>query len=424
MTSFRVRCECGEVFRTDEQNLGRRIHCRQCGRDLVVRRPLVALGTTPTGAPRAHRKRRAPTRSFRRFFTGAFRARSRDDFDASGLARPAAVVCWAYAVGAAAVALFMWALGDAWWPATAVLFSGRWIFLLPLALLVPAALLLRRPRLVVPLLLGALIVVGPMMGFRTGWQRWLPGAASGTPFRVVTFNADVGDWLVPQLSFLVTQWRADVIAFQECGPELAKAMTALPGRYGHVAEGLCLSSRYPIREASSMDRSSLDRVRQGNEGIGGAGFVTRYVLDTPRGPVDFTNVHLETPRKGFEGLLGGRPSGADVRRLRDNTTLRDIESSLARRWVAGRHDPTIVAGDFNTPVESRIFRRNWGDLTDAFSRAGAGFGMTKYNGWIRARIDHVLSGPEWRADRAVVGPDLGSDHRPLIVDLTLLPRKR
>jgi endonuclease/exonuclease/phosphatase (EEP) superfamily protein YafD len=45
--------------------------------------------------------------------------------------------------------------------------------------------------------------------------------------------------------------------------------------------------------------------------------------------------------------------------------------------------------------------------------------MTKYNGWIRARIDHVLAGPQWYVRRTEIGYDLESDHRPLIVDLVL-----
>ena len=82
--------------------------------------------------------------------------------------------------------------------------------------------------------------------------------------------------------------------------------------------------------------------------------------------------------------------------------------------------PLIVLGDFNTPVESRIFREHWGDLADAFSTAGTGFGMTKYNGWIRARIDHVLTSDDWHVDRVLVGADVFSDHRPFVVDLTLV----
>ena len=110
----------------------------------------------------------------------------------------------------------------------------------------------------------------------------------------------------------------------------------------------------------------------------------------------------------------------DLQRLRLNTEIRDIESHRARAWVDSGTGPLLVLGDFNTPVESRIFQEHWGDFDDAFSVAGTGFGYTKYNGWIRARIDHVLAGEGWRVDRARVGRDAYSDHRPLIVDLTLV----
>jgi endonuclease/exonuclease/phosphatase (EEP) superfamily protein YafD len=110
----------------------------------------------------------------------------------------------------------------------------------------------------------------------------------------------------------------------------------------------------------------------------------------------------------------------DVDQLRLNTTLRDVEATLARRWVDAGRAPTIVAGDFNTPVESRIFQEHWGDFADAFSRAGNGLGMTKYNGWIRIRIDHVLTDDAWRAARARVWTDVGSDHRAVIADLVLV----
>jgi endonuclease/exonuclease/phosphatase (EEP) superfamily protein YafD len=33
------------------------------------------------------------------------------------------------------------------------------------------------------------------------------------------------------------------------------------------------------------------------------------------------------------------------------------------------------------------------------------------------RIDHILAGPGWQAERCWVGPDVGSPHRPVIADL-------
>jgi len=165
-----------------------------------------------------------------------------------------------------------------------------------------------------------------------------------------------------------------------------------------------------------MDRSALDRIKQSEpDEPGGAGYVVRFLLDGPRGPIRAANLHLETPRKGLEGLMSG-----NRRRMRNNTEIRGVESRLARSWVGEGSGPLVVLGDFNTPVESRIFRQHWGDLADAFSAAGFGLGMTKYNGWIRVRIDHVLANDQWRVDRARVGADAFSDHRPLLVDLTLV----
>lgn len=325
------------------------------------------------------------------------------------------VLCWAYLVATVAVALVMWTLGDRWWPATILVFMGRWVFLLPLAVLVPAA-LARRPRLVLPLALGALVVLGPVMGGRIGWQRVLAHRA-GMPLRVVTFNVDGGRTIAPQLPSLVEQWAADVVLLQECGDELAAMTERIPGWHWHHVRELCMLTRFPIVAAEPMNRSALERVKQDEAGIGGAGYVVRYTLATPRGAIDVTNLHLETPRKGFEGLMAG-----DVEQLRLNTTLRDIESSLARRWADGGRGPAIVAGDFNTPVESRIFQDHWSGFADAFSRAGVGLGATKYNGWIRIRIDHVLTDDAWRPARAYLWPDLGSDHRALIADLVLVAR--
>jgi endonuclease/exonuclease/phosphatase (EEP) superfamily protein YafD len=312
----------------------------------------------------------------------------------------------------------LWGLGDRWWPATALLFMGRWVLLLPLAVLIPGAVMFHRPMLA-PLALAALIGTVPVVGFRFGLLR-LISHPPGAHLRVVSFNADEGDAFAPSLPYILEQWQPDVVGFQECGEELQAAVAQQPGWYHHSVRELCLLSRYPITDSAVMDRSVLEDVKESSAGIGGTGDVARYTLMSPSGPINLTNLHLETPRKGLEGLIGG---GFSIERIEDNTRLRTFESALARRWVnAGTH-PALVLGDFNTPVESRIFQESWGDLTDAFSQVGLGLGMTKNNGWIRVRIDHVLAGPGWYPDHVTVGRDLGSDHLPLIVDLTLAPQK-
>jgi len=40
--------------------------------------------------------------------------------------------------------------------------------------------------------------------------------------------------------------------------------------------------------------------------------------------------------------------------------------------------------------------------------------------WHAVRIDHILSSPEFRVRKAAVGPESGSDHRPVFAELELI----
>jgi endonuclease/exonuclease/phosphatase (EEP) superfamily protein YafD len=439
MKTYKVRCKCGELYYVDETGIGKQLKCRRCNRVIEVRRmerPKVPLSTRV--GERLGGFFRAIGRVIAMPFTKPLRlvantgryARSLV-FDPQEMRRRQKPVArwsaltwrlsWAYLATAILIAAILWGLGDRWWVATILLFIGRWIFLLPLVVLVPAALAFRR-RAVVPLLFATLVILDPVMGLRTGWRAWVPHP-SGEHVRVVTFNADNGDGVASVLPMILETWDADIIAFEECGPQLTAAVQQTPGWNHHEEHGLCLLTHFPINSVNVMDRSAFERVKLDEAaGIGGSADVVRYDLQLPQGSITFAIVHLETPRKGLEGLAEG-VSMFDLRRLKLNTELRDIESNVARRWVDQGRGPTLVVGDFNTPIESRIFQEHWGDLADAFSQTGVGFGMSKYNGWIRVRIDHVLMNPAWRADRVQMGNSYGSDHLPVIADLTLVDYK-
>ena len=66
------------------------------------------------------------------------------------------------------------------------------------------------------------------------------------------------------------------------------------------------------------------------------------------------------------------------------------------------------------PSDSTIFARHWSRYSDAFEEAGLGFGYTKFTRWHGIRIDHLLSDRGLSVVQCRVGPDVGSDHRPLI----------
>lgn len=80
----------------------------------------------------------------------------------------------------------------------------------------------------------------------------------------------------------------------------------------------------------------------------------------------------------------------------------------------------ILAGDFNTPGESAIFRDAWHGFRDCFNVAGWGLGYTFYGGKTAVRIDHVLINRDWRCRSCRIGPDVGSPHRPVLADLMLV----
>lgn len=330
--------------------------------------------------------------------------------DASaGRCSPVVVISWAALLGALLVASGLHLLGDRHWIGTAVLFAGRWPWIVPALIWLAIVLLLRpRPirRAVIPATAAALIILFWVMDFRTGWRALLP-AGESPRIRVMTFNTGGDSLFKGRLNQILDQWSPDVLALQECGERLRTEMVALDGWHVDAAVG-CLVSRFPIESIAPMPRDQFRRVR-------GAAIVTRYRLASPAGPLVVTNLHLETARHGLQRLLKRERDATGA--VDDNTTLRDLENEQARRWVDSGGGPAIVLGDFNMPIESAIYQGHWGDLSNAWNRVGRGFGHTKKTDWMLLRIDHVVSDRNWRTVSAMIGPSYGSDHWPVIADL-------
>ncbi|AKT39692.1 endonuclease/exonuclease/phosphatase family protein [Chondromyces crocatus] len=308
-------------------------------------------------------------------------------------------------------------LGDRWWPATLVLFGPRWLMAIPLACLVPAALVLC-PRALVPSAVAALIVVGPILGFEVPVSQLFRDERAGQ-LRIVSFNARSRHGDLEALRRFVEVNRPDLVALQECGWQEQELQSTFPGWEVRTNQGQCLLSKFPVREVVARDRMDVWK-------RGGNGAIVRYDLELPGDGglprhISVVNVHLETVRDAIEALMHRAWRGATEHD--DNVELRTWESSLARQWVDASPGPVIVAGDFNMPVESAIYRSFWSDMQNAFSRAGFGTGTTKQTRWFGIRIDHVLTNADWSVERAQVGPDLGSDHRPVIADLRWIGQK-
>lgn len=298
---------------------------------------------------------------------------------------------------------------DRWWPATVLLFGPRWALLLPLPVLALPAALFHRPSFFL-LVAAGLIAAGPLMGFCGSW-RGVMGAEprQGSPLlRVITYNAGEGGTQPDEFVKLIDRERADVFVVDEW-PSAGSRLLPELGEGWYVAEHrtTAVFSRFPIK---STRRLGAERLRKFWRAP-----ALRCELDTPFGTVYVVGVHLETPREGLEALR------ASVRRgrtqMEQTTADRRLESELASQLAAEVNGPVVIAGDFNMPMESAIYRQYWSSWQNAFGTAGLGYGHTKFTRFFGARIDHVLASRDWKVLSARVGPNLGGDHRPLLVEL-------
>jgi endonuclease/exonuclease/phosphatase (EEP) superfamily protein YafD len=111
--------------------------------------------------------------------------------------------------------------------------------------------------------------------------------------------------------------------------------------------------------------------------------------------------------------------------LRDqDSTPRDAELVMVGRWVAKqKKGPTIVAGDLNDVAWSattQLFLRLSGLLDP---RMGRGFYNT-YNAWnplVRWPLDHLFHSNHFRLVELQRCKDIGSDHFPVLVELSFEP---
>jgi len=289
-----------------------------------------------------------------------------------------------------------------------LLFGPRWIYALPLLLLVPAALLLRQRRAVAPIVMSC-IAVWLMIDFAIPWGRvWTRG--QGTTLRILSCNVDGENLNGAALGDLVFSTRPDIVSLQEWPTEARPSLT-WPGGYNiYIGHGLLLASRFPLQ--------IVDEFSDGR--LGGPGGVAIADVNVHGVIVHFVDLHLSTPREGIEPLMDREISG--IEDMRNSIARRAAESELISGAAHVIGPPIVLAGDFNMPCDSAIFRRNWSGFSDAFSKAGFGTGNSKFTRYWGVRIDHVLAGGDFKATDCWVGPDVGSDHRPVIADLAWTTR--
>lgn len=323
------------------------------------------------------------------------------------LVRWLAACCWLWLALVLVLAAAMHLGNESWWLGTLLLYSPRWLALVPAAVLIPFAACWSRRSLAI-LLSGGVTWLFLIGGFILHWPS---PADSSEPdvLRVLTCNMQGG--LADRGSFLtlVARLQPDVVLLQEWNGELNDE-AFVDSTWNFAQSGhLWVASRLPIQAAAGLPVETLHL--SGNAGS--------FEVATEGGLIRLVNVHLPTPREGISAALDSR--FRNVAELQANTLARFQASSAVRQYCGADDSRLIVAGDFNLPVESSIYHKYWSDLNNSFSRHGCGFGWTKYTQWHGVRIDHILFGKDWACLHCQVCPYIGSDHRPLFA---VLQRKK
>jgi vancomycin resistance protein VanJ len=319
---------------------------------------------------------------------------------------------WAYLFLILGIWFVLWAAADRWWLATVCLFGPRWLFVAPLPFLAVAAAVFWHRGLWL-MLVAAIVLLIPVLGFCMPWGR-LWGTSDGIPLRVMTYNVNENSVKIETFAQLLAQNVPDVVALQELNAE--SEFKWPDGWCVRRAGDLLIASRYPISQVDTLSFSHPLRPWQTTDAL-------RCILETPAGPIAVCCVHLHTPRGGLSEVLDRNTVISPKRSgtLAAEIDFRHREAEHVAQWLSRFSEPLVIAGDFNMPADSRIYREFFSTYRNAFSSGGFGFGYTKWtpvHGWsYGTRIDHILTNSHWQVRRSWVGPNAGSDHLPLLADL-------
>lgn len=218
--------------------------------------------------------------------------------------------------------------------------------------------------------------------------------ADSETIKTLTFNLHDRNTKHEKVVDYIWEVDADVVCLQEAVGEWRTAVSSLLRLYPHALQsargGTILMSKRPVKVLDVNLASATPYA------IG----VTLEGLDRP---VDLLCVHLT------------RPASPTM------LALRNQELGYLARTVFKSQYPIILLGDFNASTRSPALFR-------FMQQAGIhtkGPGFPPANSWPAGfplaglRIDHVMYSAPLHQSAGEVGPDLGSNHRPVSAELVL-----
>jgi vancomycin resistance protein VanJ len=297
-------------------------------------------------------------------------------------------------------------IGERWWLTTWLVYLPQALFLAPSMVLLSLCLLLRRWRQAGGHVLSAIVGVGLLF---SGVYRW-PDSGGRGAFRVMTWNVMGLDGDPDGVLAAIRRERPDVLMIQEAnrahGPEPVTWLLArLPGWHSVRGGDVAILAPYSLTAPRQFTLGPRDTSR--------VALLTSLRADGRE--LSVLTVHFNTglPRQPFE-----RAWNHPRRNMAEAAAVRKEQADHLVDIVAHTGHPLILGGDFNSPPDAYACQVLSPPLRSAFTTAGAGFGWTFPSSHPVLRIDHLFVSGEFEVQRSRVLPELASDHRPLVADLS------
>ncbi|HSS00742.1 MAG TPA: endonuclease/exonuclease/phosphatase family protein [Kofleriaceae bacterium] len=222
------------------------------------------------------------------------------------------------------------------------------------------------------------------------------GAAGGGEIRVLMLNVRTENRHVDQVRQLIADEKPDIVGLVEVDRRwIAGVAPAVSDFVGRIEE--------PRDDHFGVALYARGRV---------AGAIERLGSDLPSAVAE---VEIRDARLRVVLMHPMPPINADAMRLQERQV-----AAVAER-VRALEEPLVVMGDFNTTPWSRVFARLVEHTGLCDSRAGFGIQASFPSDMaiLRIPIDHLLASCSIGVRARRIGPQVGSDHLPAIVDLTI-----
>src|SRR5262245_33997385 len=294
-----------------------------------------------------------------------------------------------------------------WW--LALINSLAFYLFVPLVFVLPAALWWRQSRLLLGLAL-------PLLAFIAFFGAlFVPPAArprpqaQGPTLTAMSFNLLWSNRSYADIVQAIQTVAPDIIGFEEATPKtMAALLPRLASAYPYhtftgdsPSRSVGVLSRWPLTSISALPNPPLERA-------------LRVALRVGDHPLTVVVAHLAP-----NNMLG-YPLSQFTALTAERYAVRDAESRYLQQDIQARAEPALLLCDCNMTDTSETHAILSIALRDSFQEAGWGLGHTLSVGGIplpAQRVDYIWHTEELIATAARVGPDGGSDHRPIVATL-------